>query len=694
MNTAGQTDAPRLRAGKYSLREQFVAIDHRPCRLPLLDEAQLSDPEQGLWELWGQDAAFLKRHNLVARDPGRDIREQAVAIDFGTSSTVVAVDTPTGRRELLRMGVRDFFQSVQPADFENPTVLECLDWPAFHAAWSEYASRPALDWDWMRAAHEAQANWRDNPGDTTVLASILPRIKQWALRDNAHNRLRLNDRQGHEIEVPLHTERNPVRGQPPQVSADDPFDPVELYAWYLGMAINWRGAERGIYLKYFLSFPVKYPLEVKNRILASFRRGLLRSLPDTLITHHPEVLHRFKVEDLASEPAAYAAAALTHLQVEPTDAGVPYAVFDFGGGTSDFDFGLLRWATDEEDAQGYERVFEHLDSSGDNYLGGENLLEHLVYESFCQNLEVLRKHRIQFVRPMDAQPFAGSEAFLAHTQAAQTNTVMLAARLRSFMEGDKPELPAQIKLDFIDSNNQKQACELVLDAQALDDLLAQRIRRGVEAFLACLAQVQPDLPAGSQVQVLLAGNGCRSRHIRALFDPAGELWPQLLHAAFGDTPPAITVHAPLPMNASNPHAPTAKTGVALGLLRVMPGENTLLMNHVHTANDGQAPFAWFIGRMRRGRFTPVMEPGAAYGQWQAIGPLQAQVFNLLCSNSPRAHTGLAEGDAELHKRHLEFADAPEGATLYARPTGPHRLELAAALSLDSLENQAVRVLEL
>ena len=688
-NDSSKNDSPQTTSPDPS--SLWADIDHRPCRLPKLEQTQLNDPEKGLWELWGQPADVLKAQKIVARNPALDIREQAVAIDFGTSSTVVAVDTPSGASKLLRIGVRDFRQAIAGEDFENPTVLECLDWPAFHEAWTATACRPALDWDWMRAAHEAQANWRDNPGDTAVLASILPRIKQWVLRQGQQQQQSWSDRQGHTIDLPQHTERNPVRGQWPQVSADDPFDPVELYAWYLGMAINWRG--HGIYLKYFLSFPVKYALEVKNRILASFRRGLLRSLPATLLEAQPDVLHRFTVEELATEPAAYAAAALQHLNIQPTDAGVPYAVFDFGGGTSDFDFGLLRWANDEEDAQGYERVFEHLDSSGDNFLGGENLLEHLVYASFCHNLDALRPLGIQFVCPLDAQPFPGSEAFLAHTQAAQTNTIMLAAKLRPFLESDSAELPAQIKLDFIDSNHQKQACELVLDAQALDALLAQRIRRGVEAFLACLAQVQPDLPAGSEVQVLLAGNGCRSRHIRALVESESAAWQQMLAAAFGDTPPpAITIHAPLPIDPAQPYAPTAKTGVALGLLRVVPGKNALLMNRVHTAHGGQAPFGWFAGRMRRGQFQHQVQPDSPYGQWQALGPLQQGVFYLYTSASPRARSGLAEGDAELRLHALQFPAAPAGARLFARPARPGVLELACAADAAELEAEATPTL--
>lgn len=681
-----------LNPRKYMIDLQMFELDYTPCRLPKLDSTQLCDPEKGLWELWGESAETLARFDLVARDPGRDVQRRAVSIDFGTSSTVVAVDTSNGGRELLRIGVRDFYQSVQPQHFENPTVLECLDYSAFAQAWTESAYRPALDWTWMRAAHEAQASFRDNPGDTKILASILPRLKQWALRSNEHSRVRITDRQDLEVELAPHSENNPVRGQPLNVSAQYPFDPIELYAWYLGMAINWR--ERGIFLKYYLSFPVKYPREVKERILASFRRGLQRSLPYSLIEHHPQVLNDFEVNDLASEPAAYAAAALPHLGVEPSEAGVPYAVFDFGGGTSDFDYGLLRWATEEEEYMGYEQVFEHLASSGDNFLGGENLLEHLVYESFRQNLEVLRKERIQFTKPLDALPFAGSEAFLANTQAAQTNSIMLAARLRAFLEGDKPDLAAQIKLDLIDAGGGKKTCELVLDAQALDGILATRIRCGASAFLTELARLQPELPAGAPVHVLLAGNGSRSRHVQRLFDPQGSQWPELLSQAFAANPPELVVHQPLPMDMASPHAPTTKTGVALGLLRLVPGKNTLLVDHLRQRHDGQAPFAWFVGRLRRGRFDPSLAPGAAYRHWHELGPLQQGVFNLYASSSPRSHHGLPEGDAELKMFRLDFPAALPGARLFARAITPNTLELATGVDSSDLEDATVTTMTL
>lgn len=681
----------QLRPQQMNALFELINGDYSPCRLPKLDQSQLCDPNKGLWELWGEPKNLLFKQGLIARDPIKDIQRRAVAIDFGTSSTVVAMDTIHGSRELLRIGVRDFRTSPQPQHFENPTVLECLDLAAFTAAWTERAYRPKLDWNTMRAAHEAQTSFRDNPGDTKVLASILPKLKQWALRSDK-NSIRLTDYKGKEIEIPVHTEYNPVRGQQLAITENYPFDPIELYAWYLGMAINWR--ERGIFLNYYLSFPVKYPREVKDRILASFRRGLQRSLPQSLIEHHPHILHDFTVEDLASEPAAYAAAAMAHLQLEPTDAGVPYAVFDFGGGTTDFDYGLLRWAKDKEELQGYEQVFEHLASEGDPYLGGENLLEHLVYASFQHNLSVLREARIQITKPIDAKPFVGSEAFIAPTQAAQTNTIMLAAKLRPFLESSDNKLDTQIKLDLIDAEGKKKTCELALDAMALDLLLASRIRAGVEAFFHELARLRAELPTESPIHVLLAGNGCRSRHIKALFNTESEAWLELLTQAFGDNPPEILVHPPLPMDEANPHAPTAKTGVALGLLRLVPGENTLLLDHVKQRHDGQAPFAWFVGRLRRRQFDAVQTPGASYQQWHEVGPLQQGVFNLYVSASPRAHKGLPEGDPELQKHRLDFAAAPVDARLFVRATGPNTIELAAALDQSSVDDSTVKTLKL
>lgn len=68
------------------------------------------------------------------------------------------------------------------------------------------------------------------------------------------------------------------------------------------MNINWRA--RGIFLNYYLTFPVEYPNDVKAKFWQQFRRGLQR-LPEALL--YDEKINDFSVEELASEPAAFAA---------------------------------------------------------------------------------------------------------------------------------------------------------------------------------------------------------------------------------------------------------------------------------------------------------------------------------------------------------------------------------------------------
>lgn len=648
-------------------------IDYRPSRLPKLEKKDLTDPERGLWELHGAPPDELRRWQLVARNPARDLKSYPVAIDFGTASTVVAVQTDT-QNALLRIGARDYYAPIEPQHFENPTVVECLDFPAFWETWTRTAYRPAHDWDWMRVGHEALAAWRDNPGETKVLTSILPKLKQWALRGPSAPRLRLTDRlHGTEVEIPPLTDRRPVRGEPLQVSPDDPFDPIEFYAWQLGMAINWRG--RGLFLEYLLTFPIKYERAQKEKILASFARGLQRSLPQTLIDQG-KALVDFQVKEIASEPAAYAAAALPHLGLSATEAGLAYAVFDFGGGTADFDYGLWRLATPEEEDKGYEKVFEHLASAGDAFLGGENLLEHLAYRVFCANLDQLRAKRIHFTRPLDAQPFPGDESLVQPTQAAQTNTVLLMSSLRTFWESDDGSIEPQRRLELLDADGKKQNVELAIDGQALEAFLRERITQGAELFLRELASAfrEYDVP---EVHVLLAGNASHSRHVKAIFSPEGETWQQLLERIWGQgAAPRLIVHPPLPMDASDPYAPTAKTGVALGLLRLASGNCVLLIDHVRSRHGDEAPFRYFVGRMRRGVFQPVLSPESAYGQWHEAGAVADGVFNLYYTLSLRARGEMKEGDAELYLHRQRLPEAPPGSRLWLRPAAPGLIELA------------------
>ena len=139
------------------LNTSLAELDYQVNRLPKIDPLTFTDINKGIWEMWGQDANTLEALNIRPRDPARDIRPGCVAIDFGTSSTVVAYETENGRKELMRIGVRDFYERIEPHHFENPTVLEIIDLQALLSEWTEEAYRPGVRWYRVHCSHEAQA---------------------------------------------------------------------------------------------------------------------------------------------------------------------------------------------------------------------------------------------------------------------------------------------------------------------------------------------------------------------------------------------------------------------------------------------------------------------------------------------------------------------------------------------------------
>ena len=632
------------------------------------------------------------------RNPVLDIREANVAIDFGTSSTVVAI-RKNGKDELLRIGMqeKDFAKDViTDQQYENPTVLEFLDLQNFLNEWQSESYRPLVDWDNIHCSHEARAALRNNNSNTKVVSSIFARLKQWALRNEQTAKVRLRDQQEYEYQLQPLTEYNPVKGQPIQIGKDYPqLDPIEVYAWFLGMTINWR--ERGIFLNYYLTFPVKYSNEVKARILAAFRRGLQRSLPESLI--YDERFNEFSVEELASEPAAFAAAALERLEIEPDDGGVSYAVFDFGGGTTDFDYGFYRNPNDDEHDEGWDHVIEHFGSSGDQFLGGENLLENLAYLVFQANSSECNKKKIAFTKPLDAEVFAGSELLIAQTQAAYTNTTLMMSKLRPLWEAGKIDLDSKGTETFklINKDGQTVDCEIAIKQDELIKFLENRIRQGLKDFFIAMnvafKQQHQKLP--ELIHILLAGNSSRSRMVLGLLGRLDDEKSKALHqllladlAEIFEELPDLEIHLPLDADPKNAYAPTAKTGVALGLLRLCPGETLKVVNHAAEDNT-DSPFQYFIGAFRRDTLQVAIHRGQTYQEWAELGkPLNGVlVMGYTTSSSAALENQVKRGDKGVFEQNLRLSGNVQGHKVFAKVLSPNEIEICTAQSLDDVHRQ-------
>ena len=685
-----------------SFKSFALNIDYFRCRLPILEETVFTDPNKGVWELWpcktNKLAEKIKVDGLVAANPEDAIRDEYVCIDFGTSSTVVAIKT-NGKPGLLRIGVNDFFQPIDPEHYENPTLLEFINLKKMLEDFTATPYLPLVNWDDVHCSHEALGDWRNAETNTAKIASILPRLKQWALnsRDMVIPIRGYADKT--EMELPQHKARLPVMNAPLAVSSSDPFDPIELYAWFLGLNINWRS--RGIFLNYYMTFPVRYSNEIKNNILASFARGLQRSLPIQIVegTH----FSKFSVEEKGSEPAAYAAAALPALGLDPTLKGVAYAVFDFGGGTTDFDFGYYRLPTEAElhEEPYLESVLEHFGASGDNHLGGESLLEAMAFRVFCDNKKLLAEKHITFPKPIFEQTFPGSETLIDRSQAAITNQQLIMSKLRPLWEKSKAVIGESgvLKLNLLNHDGKEESCELVLSIDKLKGYLVERIRKGVQEFLVAMKSAfesRGTIPA--TIHVLLAGNASRSSIVQDLFglnsggdkaaqkvetvaDPKSAKPPTTERSKAGKDSLAemypifkqILPHPPLDADPGHPERPTAKTGVALGLLNMTPGETLKVVSRSQL--HGESPFLWFVGGFRMKRFETILPQHVNMKEWRKLGHPAQGAFVLAYTSAPATSSEKSpRGDATLIEKRITLHGADPKSAIWVQAIGPNTIE--------------------
>lgn len=447
---------------------------------------------------------------LVARNPLRDVNMKAVCgIDFGTKSTVVVCHDKDDK--LLRVGASNFLEEPRVEDYENPTVIHIIDYEHFIDNYKSSAGRPNTEYKDLQVSHDAAKEIYKTNFDKTRFYSVFSELKQWA--NSKYRNQILQDYNGNFINLK------------PYLSLEkDDFDPIEIYAYFLGLNIN--NMHTGIYIKYLLSFPVNYELAVRNKIIESFERGLKKSLPNTVL-NDADVMKRFKVSIGGSEPASYAITALNSFGVEPfkeeTSKVVSYGVFDFGGGTTDFDFGIEYIP----DSIKYKFEIEQLGNGGDVYLGGENLLNVLAFEVYKDNLDVLRQEAIPIVIPPKSQAFSGAEVLIKNEenadQSSYLNLKLIAYELRDLWE-ETNDYEAKYNEDTItiklfSVNGEEKTVNLRVNLDELQDIIRNHIRDGIDNFFNTYLRVakQYQDKMTSPLHILLAGNSCKSRILQEEF---------------------------------------------------------------------------------------------------------------------------------------------------------------------------------
>ncbi len=606
----------------------MLEVDKTAVGLKSYSQSQLLDLDGGHWDLAvpssPKESVTFRFDNLPKEKIGeeevernfyvrsslKDLkRDGFVAIDFGTKSTTASFIGEGGRYCLLSIGGDVDAEDLKK--YENPTIVEFRNKEKFLKDYNALSHRPFTEKQDMEVAYEAQKYFTSAQGND--LYRFFSKLKQWAGADEKQNFRDLFE--DFSLESFAHC---------------TDFNPIEIYAYYIGRCIN--NMHNGVFLKYFLSYPIKYEKHQAEKIRESFEKGLKKSLPRHVFDDE-KTAKNFKVELRASEPCAYAISALKSYGFDKSaklDKPVYYGVFDFGGGTTDFDFG--KWEKSANPKFAYKMT--HFSSGGDKYLGGENLLELLAFEAYGQNFQTLKEKGIVIAKPnydgIDEQRFG---SFIQKSREARLNLQTIASNLRPFLENLDADIIEAIeeneefeiegfekgsKITLFDRNGKDiPEIELKIDYKELLNLLKSKIDDGVKNFFAGFSKVMAENIDDEcrAFHIFLGGNASKSMLVKQAFENAKEKELKAYKQMASKDDFTFILYDPLGTEASDKQIleltgedalkawgghvkPTCKTGVAFGLLESRNKPNGIEMPSI----DANPVFKYDLGVEKEGNF--------------------------------------------------------------------------------------------
>jgi len=650
----------------------YLSIDKERINIDDYRENRLLDPNVGHWDLKEEDKQELKEllgKHVYSRDPKLDINQGGiVGIDFGTKSTVVVYQKDTNNILPMRISGEELNKEARDTDYENPTVIEFRDLVKFKKDYDEEIGRPNTKWEDITISHTAFRHLMD--GTSEQFDSIISDIKQWTV--NKNGKIEVIDKKGNKISLPSYLDLDK--------NSENYIDPVEIYAYYIGSYINTM--RNGIYLEYYLSFPVTYEKAIREKILKSFEKGIKKSLPKQ-IQEDEKIMKKFRVKHGSNEPAAYAVCALKKLKIEPEEnEKVYYGVFDFGGGTTDFDFGIWK---NSEDEDMYDYELEHFGAGGDIHLGGENILKELAYKVFSNNASELRKRKIQYVRPEWCYELPGEETLVENTREAKLNTRKLAEeKLRNIWEEKSSERLDSLNINLFNSDGVLETgVDLKVDEEELKSIVRDKIEKGIKNFFIKLEDAFKGEDI-KKVHIFLAGNSCKHSFVNEIFEK--------FVSEMKDKMELIIYDLESIKENDNDSKITGKTGVAYGLIYSRKGGRIKVTNRDEKENvANEINFKFYLGNSKKDKFNPIITPNSSYEKYEFLGILTSDIFEIYYTTSPEAQTGemkIGKDDPKIKRISLnEEYDEDERYRIYIKTVTPDKISYAIVKKKEDIETK-------
>jgi len=459
----------------------------------------------------------------------QDIEEDTdiVSIDFGTSSTCISHDN--GRKML------SFNDNPQSSDdYENMTAIIMYNWQKVYRGWTQdNISLPHFNRsknkienidirnDHFDYSYKIKEELLDAP-DTKTIDAIIAKMKfiPKYLEDGKRQKQSIKPFDNFKDELYL---TDKVEEEDNQT-----LNPIALYGYLIGRSLNLQLRNK-IYTQYHLTMPVSFNKYERKQLKDSLEYGLTRALPLPLRS-------KIQVEVEYEEPVALIGSIkkARMLTISQDKDAVLFAIFDFGGGTLDFAFGLYRKAVNDEDItvfddeyDRYRNVIEIFNTSGEP-IGGEILIEKLSWEIYKQNKDIMQQNQIPIFVPDHEEALQKYPADLfGNRHIDYMNLRAINERLSRSYLIDKKIDNFEVELYNVDQELQTITLDNI-EKDDLDIMLKDIIEQSIKSFkdnlqnsftryLDRIKKFGYDNFTINDVKIFQAGNTCKAQWVEDAF---------------------------------------------------------------------------------------------------------------------------------------------------------------------------------
>lgn len=591
---------------------------------------------------------------IKRRDPKLDVLNEWVGIDIGAASTVVALRGEKSQAEFVRIG--ESGQVLVSADYESPSEIAFEHLGRTVKAWRDRVIMPLTRWGDVVVGQTARAArlraGSEQHRQIAATVTNVPLLRERIEKQIPYKFRGLTDADTNEV---LKRPAPPIIDEE-GIGSHDPFDPVELYAYYIGLTVNHR--LRGIHLKYAVTMPTGWSQERRQSVLVAVRRGIFRSLPAGMIEYHD--LDRLQVVDAGPATIPFSVQAFRTFNIQPKTDQIVFATIDAGASEAGLLFGILRQAKGDERADGVERMVEYLEPQSIPWFGGERILHRLAYRVWRDNAATMTAMRLPFEKPIEEEASEDLAELLAPSPEARANVVLLKDLLRPLLEQPLVKQKGPLAACLAGVDGEAHDVSLELDRDALTQTIEGFVRDAVEAFKTKLAEAltkigrDPDPYDG--LRVILGGR-------------VG------LYPFFGDEltrqlPAKVQVHRFKEPERNNLITPTVKTSCVLGVLALKYDKIGALQRA-----EKRDAFRFRVGRNRHGQLSDVLDPTVEYDIWREMGACTKPDVEVIFMEAVDDGE-VAADDPRVRRATCALGPGAVGQRLYMRAVGPAKAELA------------------